>query len=185
MIPIKRMFRLEKATGNKYNFNRLYYKREEAFMKQIKKQMILFMIFTLMLCGTTGISMTLAPNSTMVGAHSGRTDANGGHRDNQNKSGLGSYHYHCGGHPAHLHKNGECPYNSEGITKSKAITKVKTSALVKKVQKALNKRGYKCGKADGIMGSKTKKALKKFQKAQGLKVTGKIGKKVKRALNIK
>lgn len=34
-------------------------------------------------------------------AHSGRTDSNGGHRDNKNKSGLGSYHYHCGGHPAH------------------------------------------------------------------------------------
>ena len=43
-------------------------------------------------------------------AHSGRTDASGGHRDNKNKSGLGSYHYHCGGHPAHLHQNGVCPY---------------------------------------------------------------------------
>ena len=45
-----------------------------------------------------------------VYAHQGRTDAYGGHRDNQNKSGLGSYHYHCGGHPAHLHTNGVCPY---------------------------------------------------------------------------
>lgn len=45
-------------------------------------------------------------------AHSGRTDANGGHRDNNNKSGLGSYHYHCGGHPAHLHTNEVCPYSS-------------------------------------------------------------------------
>lgn len=43
-------------------------------------------------------------------AHSGRTDSKGGHRDNKNKSGLGSYHYHCGGHPAHLHENGICPY---------------------------------------------------------------------------
>lgn len=45
-------------------------------------------------------------------AHSGRTDSNGGHKDNKNKSGLGSYHYHCGGHPAHLHTNGICPYSS-------------------------------------------------------------------------
>lgn len=45
-------------------------------------------------------------------AHSGRTDSNGGHKDNKNKSGLGSYHYHCGGHPAHLHTNGVCPYSS-------------------------------------------------------------------------
>lgn len=45
-------------------------------------------------------------------AHSGRTDANGGHRDNNNKSGLGWYHYHCGGYPAHLHSNGYCPYKT-------------------------------------------------------------------------
>lgn len=43
-------------------------------------------------------------------AHSGRTDSKGGHKDNKNKSGLGSYHYHCGGHPAHLHSGGICPY---------------------------------------------------------------------------
>ena len=51
-----------------------------------------------------------------VMAHSGRTDANGGHKDNQNKSGLGGYHYHCGGHPAHLHPDGVCPYSSPGTT---------------------------------------------------------------------
>lgn len=45
-------------------------------------------------------------------AHSGRTDSNGGHKDNKNVSGLGPYHYHCGGHEAHLHPNGVCPYSS-------------------------------------------------------------------------
>ena len=45
-----------------------------------------------------------------VSAHSGRTDSNGGHKDNKNVSGLGSYHYHCGGYPAHLHTGGYCPY---------------------------------------------------------------------------
>ena len=49
-------------------------------------------------------------------AHSGRTDSNGGHKDNKNKSGLGSYHYHCGGYPAHLHTNGVCPYSSNSST---------------------------------------------------------------------
>ena len=43
-------------------------------------------------------------------AHSGRTDKHGGHRDKNNFSGLGSYHYHCGGHPAHLHTDSICPY---------------------------------------------------------------------------
>ena len=45
-------------------------------------------------------------------AHQGRTDGSGGHRDNNNSSGLGSYHYHCGGYPAHLHTNEVCPYKS-------------------------------------------------------------------------
>lgn len=43
-------------------------------------------------------------------AHPGRTDSKGGHKDNKNKSGLGSYHYHCDGNPEHLHLNGVCPY---------------------------------------------------------------------------
>lgn len=42
-------------------------------------------------------------------AHSGRTDASGGHHDYRNVSGLGYYHYHHG-YPAHLHTNGVCPY---------------------------------------------------------------------------
>lgn len=51
-------------------------------------------------------------------AHSGRTDAYGGHKDNKNKSGLGYYHYHCGGYPAHLHDNGICPYSSYNVNSS-------------------------------------------------------------------
>lgn len=50
---------------------------------------------------------------TTVSAHSGRTDSSGGHKDNKNKSGLGSYHYHCGGYPAHLHTSGYCPYRDK------------------------------------------------------------------------
>lgn len=55
-------------------------------------------------------------------AHSGRTDSSGGHKDNKNKSKLGSYHYHCGGHPAHLHTNGVCPYSSNSSNKSTKTT---------------------------------------------------------------
>lgn len=51
-------------------------------------------------------------DATVVEAHSGRTDSSGGHHDNKNASGLGSYHYHCGGYPAHLHTGGVCPYSS-------------------------------------------------------------------------
>lgn len=39
---------------------------------------------------------TVLPSNTLIAeAHSGRTDANGGHHDYKNKSGLGSYHYHA------------------------------------------------------------------------------------------
>ena len=51
-------------------------------------------------------------------AHGGRTDSSGGHKDNKNKSGLGSYHYHCGGNPAHLHSGGVCPYSGGGSSSS-------------------------------------------------------------------
>ncbi len=47
---------------------------------------------------------------TVTFAHSGRTDSSGGHKDNGNVSGLGSYHYHHGMGP-HLHTNGICPYS--------------------------------------------------------------------------
>ena len=43
-------------------------------------------------------------------AHPGRTDSKGGHKDNENQSGLGGYHYHCGGYQAHLHSEDGCPY---------------------------------------------------------------------------
>lgn len=65
-------------------------------------------------------------------AHSGRTDASGGHKDNKNKSGLGSYHYHCGGHPAHLHTNGVCPYSSSKKSTSSSSSNKSTTKSTKK-----------------------------------------------------
>lgn len=74
-----------------------------------------------------GIIVCVISINTLLYAHSGRTDANGGHRDNNNKSGLGSYHYHCGGHPAHLHKNGVCPYSSSAKKSTSTKTKAKST----------------------------------------------------------
>lgn len=73
-------------------------KLEEKNMKKKISYLLIFfiLIFTF-------------PLSTF--AHSGGTDANGGHHDYKNKSGLGSYHYHHG-MSAHLHPNGVCPYSS-------------------------------------------------------------------------
>lgn len=60
----------------------------------------------------------------MALAHSGRTDGSGGHKDNKNKSGLGGYHYHCGGYPAHLHNGGVCPYKGGSSSSSSTSTKI-------------------------------------------------------------
>ncbi|WP_310602359.1 peptidoglycan-binding protein [Anaerosporobacter sp.] len=127
-----------------------------------------------------------------IQSHSGRTDSSGGHKDNKNKSGLGSYHYHCGGHEAHLHKNGVCPYSSSSTTSNsststtkKTTTTTTSSSTIKKVQTALNKLGYDCGTPDGICGKKTKNAIKKYKQDKGLTVNTKIDSKLKKSLGIK
>lgn len=75
-------------------------RKKKLFIKTILSIIIMFTTFC----------------STIIYAHSGRTDKNGGHKDNKNASGLGNYHYHCGGYPAHLHPNGVCEYTGSGKT---------------------------------------------------------------------
>lgn len=75
--------------------------------KKLMKKLSVYAISG-MLCFST------APG--IVQAHPGRTDSSGGHHDNKNVSGLGSYHYHCGGNPAHLHSGGVCPYGGSAAT---------------------------------------------------------------------
>ena len=66
----------------------------------------------------------------------------------------------------------------------------KNHAMVKKIQKALISKGYyksPSGKAyavDGIYGDHTEKAVKQFQKAKKLKVTGKVDEKTAKKLGI-
>lgn len=68
-----------------------------------------------------------APGASLTAyAHSGRTDANGGHRDNKNVSGLGPYHYHHG-YSAHLHENGICPYESSQAAQSISVSPESTA----------------------------------------------------------
>lgn len=143
-------------------------------MKIIKR----ILVFCICTCLTFSSSLSLA--------HSGRTDSSGGHHDYQNKSGLGSYHYHHGLGP-HLHENGVCPYSTQAKSSSsstKKTSKYYSVSTVKKVQKKLNNLGYKCGKADGHCGSKTKAAIKKYQKKKNMTVNGKITKTLLKKLKI-
>ena len=68
--------------------------------------------------------------------------------------------------------------------KAKPMKAVKPNPKVRMLQDALNKNGAKL-KVDGIWGKKTRMALKDFQKAKGLKVTGKVDKATKAALGYK
>ncbi|MFA7283420.1 MAG: peptidoglycan-binding domain-containing protein [Candidatus Omnitrophota bacterium] len=60
------------------------------------------------------------------------------------------------------------------VVEEKSATKQVYDA--KQVQTALKNAGCFEGKIDGKIGSKTRSAIKAFQKANGLKVDGKIGK---------
>lgn len=82
-----------------------------------RKLLISILMMTIILCLSLSTS-----------AHSGRTDSSGGHKDNKNASGLGSYHYHCGGYPAHLHTNGICPYSSKSGKSTSSSSKSSSSS---------------------------------------------------------
>ncbi|WRS28605.1 YHYH domain-containing protein [Oscillospiraceae bacterium MB08-C2-2] len=80
-------------------------------------------IISILLIFVMAFSISLFPL-----AHSGRTDARGGHKDNKNVSGLGSYHYHCGGNPPHLHTNGVCPYASTSASSNRSSSSSSSSS---------------------------------------------------------
>lgn len=55
---------------------------------------------------------------------------------------------------------------------------------MKITQRKLNELGFDCGEPDGVMGPKTKQAIKDFQKSQGLVPDGIVGSETKEALGI-
>ncbi len=54
---------------------------------------------------------------------------------------------------------------------------------IRQIQTALKNAGFYKGPIDGKLGTQTKSAIKKFQKAQGLKADGVVGKKTASALS--
>lgn len=90
--------------------------------------------------------LILLSNPLSSFAHSGRTDSNGGHRDNNNVSGLGSYHYHHG-MEAHLHPNGVCPYSSNSTTSNNSTSANEEKAYKEQLEKDT---GYDQGYNDAL-----------------------------------
>ncbi len=62
-------------------------------------------------------------------------------------------------------------------SKKKVIGEIKSRPSVKQVQIALQNAGYNPGSIDGRMGRQTREAIKAFQRANNLRVDGKVGKK--------
>jgi Putative peptidoglycan-binding domain-containing protein len=58
------------------------------------------------------------------------------------------------------------------------------SSMVREVQQALKDKGNDPGAVDGKLGPKTKAAIRDFQKANDLKVTGRIDKETKSKLGV-
>jgi Putative peptidoglycan-binding domain-containing protein len=73
--------------------------------------------------------------------------------------------------------------NTPAVVTAQAASYSKSTIL--QVQKKLNLSGYICGKPDGAVGSKTKAAIKKYQKDNDLKATGTINNTLLKLLNIK
>lgn len=106
------------------------------------------------------IAIAMPLTTQLAFAHSGRTDSSGGHKDNKNASGLGFYHYHCGGHPAHLHNGGVCPYSgtssssggsSSSSSNSNSNTSSQQSVIAAKKKEATDS-GYNSGYEAGCNG---------------------------------
>ena len=93
-----------------------------------KRNLLIMLMFTI----------TLISVCTNSYAHPGKTDSKGGHKDNQNKSGLGSYHYHCDGMPAHLHPNGICPYTEKKTTSNDKAESTKQKQETPAEEKPIN-----------------------------------------------
>jgi len=72
---------------------------------------------------------------------------------------------------------------SPSYQKAKSHRETPSMRLSKKqIQKALQNAGFYKGPIDGRLGSKSRKAIKEFQKANGLKADGVVGKRTREKL---
>lgn len=126
--------------------------------------------------------------SSLLLGHGGRTDSNGGHRDNKNKSGLGYYHYHHGYGP-HLHEDGICPYEvkEEKVEVKKVESKKINSPTKKKLEKKKGKLSYSEDDVYTYLtwkGYRGEKSLEKFKSDNGMPFDTVIDEKVLKLLGM-
>lgn len=75
--------------------------------------------------------------------------------------------------------------DGDGVADAAVLKQGSSGATVKTMQTKLIRWGYLSGKADGIFGSKTKAAVIKFQRTNGLTADGIVGTKTAQAMGLK
>ena len=107
--------------------------------------------------------------SSCVVAHSGRTNSSGCHNNKK----TGGYHCHNSGSSSNSYSS-PLPKHHSSISKpiSSYSNDSYTSDVVVLAQKYLNTLGYDAGPEDGIIGTKTRRAIEKFQRKIGELETG-------------
>jgi hypothetical protein len=106
--------------------------------------------------------------SSLALAHGGGLDSSGCHHDRK----RGGYHCH-GGNSAPAPE----PVYARPSTPSylfSAPTLIVSDPSVEIVQKMLNRLGYDLGRADGVLGEKTKNAIRRFEATHGMDISGAI-----------
>ena len=81
-------------------------------------------------------------------------------------------------------QNSVSAFNEDAVVAVALIKQGSTGSTVRTIQTKLKRWGYYKGTVDGIFGSKTKEAVKYFQRKNGLKVDGIVGPQTLKALGI-
>lgn len=86
--------------------------------------------------------------------------------------------------PSQTYQQNTSSWEYEDVKPAKTITSAAPISLsAKQIQKALKSAGFYQGAVDGKIGSKTKDAIIKFQKAHNLRADGIVGKRTSAELN--
>lgn len=86
--------------------------------------------------------------------------------------------------PPQTYQQNTSSWDYEDVQPAKSITySAPVNLSARQIQKALKSAGFYQGAVDGKIGSKTKSAIIKFQKAHSLKADGVVGKRTSMELN--
>ena len=79
---------------------------------------------------------------------------------------------------------GKAPTTASTTSSTRAYPSAYDTTTIRRVQQALNDRGYNAGPVDGQWGASTMDAVRRFQQVAGLPVTGELGPNTLNALGV-